>query len=637
MTRAPRGPSRGRISKSGPSQHDPNRRPYQGLNQRVDGTIRGGRGGRGASDRGRGLRIRGRGRGRGNVHGDASWNGESQSDRHALIKIVVKGVLDTDVANEGDSGLAKCREWLEERARQGSRRPMEYVYLLSPRWENDDLVFEVKKSEAWRILKSHGQEFRNVVLSVRRADHPGPENAGTGDGEALPGLLDNESFDVGGPKGDVFKAVLLHRYDAENKLLKLDRLIDDSRLQGAGTWDPSATRPKRTDFFSGLMRLCESQSIFANRAVKAEQVRAISLTNNNLTNVGPVLELARAFPDIRNLDLSNNRFEDLRALELFRNRFKQLEWLILSPNPMEIQASRVVRLFPSLRILDDVQVNELAAANPTPGDDLPFATTKDNFHDQGGIAESAITDLLLATDNDRASLVTKLYDDDSTFSLSYNSSAPRLESAQATDWEPHVKQSRNLKRVTGLGPRIQRLAKGIAQIQEAFKLIPQTRHPDLVGESSSACGVGGLKVDVHGSFDEFDKTTGAKNATRSFDRVFILGPGKGQQPLRIISDILILRAEGGHDAFNPDLLIDTENAALPTASTNKQAAVAGEISKATGLTMEWATTLLSESGWDFQTALDNFKAARMKGVLQNRFFEPEVCAPAITNPTGIFY
>ncbi|KAL8862869.1 MAG: hypothetical protein Q9178_000811 [Gyalolechia marmorata] len=519
----------------------------------------------------------------------------------------------------------------------------EPVTEAEPRWENDDLVFEVQKSDAWRILKSNGQEFRNVALNVRRADYQGPDNAATEDSEALPGLLDNESLDVGGPKAEVFKAVLLHRYDAENKLLKLDRIIDDSRLQGAGTWDPSATRPKRTDFFSGLMRLCESQSVFANRAVKAEQVRGISLTNNDLTNVGPVLELARAFPDIRNLDLSNNRFEDLGALERFRNRFKQLEWLILSPNPMEIQASRVVRLFPSLRTLDGVQVNELANANPTPGDDLPFATTKDNFHDQGGIAESAITDLLLGTDNDRASLITKLYDDDSTFSLSYNSSAPRLESAQASNWEPHVKQSRNLKKVTGLGPRIQRLAKGIAQIQEAFKLIPPTRHPDLVGESSrysfdcipipgvpdphngSACGVGGLKVDVHGSFDEFDKTTGAKNATRSFDRVFILGPGKGQQPLRIISDILILRAEGGHDAFNPDLLTDTENVALPTASTDQQAVVAGEVSKATGLTMEWATTLLRESDWDFQTALDNFKAARVNsGSLPLSVFERQL-------------
>lgn len=150
MTRAPRGPSRGRISRSSASHHDSNRRPYQAPNnQQADSTTRGGRGGRGvidrgrvgrgtfdrgrggrgANDRGRGLRIRGRGRG--NSHGDASWNADSQSDRRTLVKIVVRGVLDTDVANEGDSGLAKCREWLEERARQGSKKPMEYVYLLS--------------------------------------------------------------------------------------------------------------------------------------------------------------------------------------------------------------------------------------------------------------------------------------------------------------------------------------------------------------------------------------------------------------------------------------------------------------------------------------------------------------------------
>lgn len=150
MPRAPRGPSRGRISRIGASNHDKNRRPFQGTNdQQADTSTRGGRGGRGiiergragwghvdrgragrgANDRGRGLRIRGRGRG--NYHGDANLEGGSQSDRHALVKIVVKGVLETDVANEGDSGLSKCREWLEERARQGSKKPREYVYLQS--------------------------------------------------------------------------------------------------------------------------------------------------------------------------------------------------------------------------------------------------------------------------------------------------------------------------------------------------------------------------------------------------------------------------------------------------------------------------------------------------------------------------
>lgn len=494
------------------------------------------------------------------------------------------------------------------------------------------MVFEVKKSDEWRILKSHGQLFRNVVMSVQRADYQHRDSRG------------NERFDLDPSNSLVFQAVLTDRYDIENKLLRLDRLGDDLRLQQIGTWDPSAARPKRTDFFQGLMRFCESENVFANRAVKAEQVQSISLTNNDLITVAPVLELAKAFPDVRNLDLSNNRIRDLRALEPFRYKFKNLEWLILSPNPIApnptditTHAGTILKWFPSLRTLNNEQVELTnAIVNSGSGMELPFATAKDNFQDEAGIAESAIRDLILGTDNDRAGLVRKLYDNDSTFSLSYNPSAPRLETAQPVSWELHLKQSRNLKKATQLGPRIQRLAKGSEKIEEAFKLIPPTRHPDLVGEpsrysfdctplpgvpdphNSSASGVGGFKVDVHGSFDELDSVMGLKSATRSFDRIFILGPGKGQQPLRIISDILILRADGGHQAFSPDDAKPPEDAirgadgvGFPAPTNVKQAALAGEVSKATGLTIEWASTLLGDSGWDFQTALKNFKAAKV--------------------------
>ncbi|KAL8802223.1 MAG: hypothetical protein Q9182_003943 [Xanthomendoza sp. 2 TL-2023] len=507
--------------------------------------------------------------------------------------------------------------------------------IIEPRWDGDDMVFQVKKSDEWRILRSNGQLFRNVVMSVQRADYQSTNSRG------------HQSFDLDSSKTAVFTAVLTDRYDAANKLLRLDRLGDDLRLQEIGTWDPNAMRPKRTDFFQGLMRFCEKESVFANRAVKAEKVQSISLANNDLTTMGPVIDLAKAFPDIRNLDLSNNRLENLKALEPFRSKFKNLEWLILSPNPIApnpldatAHAGTILKWFPSLRTLNNEEV-EIAEATIDSGSGmgLPFLTTKDNFHDEAGIAESAIRDLILGTDHDRAGLVRKLYDNDSTFSISFNPSAPRLETAHTVSWDVHLKQSRNLKKATHLTPRIQRLARGIEQIEEAFKLLPPTHHPDLVGESArysfdctplpgvpdphnrSASGVGGFKVDVHGSFDELDTTTGLKNATRSFDRVFILGPGKGQQPLRIISDILILRAEGGHQAFNPDTepshnaAVPVENGVqgvgFPAATSGQQIALAGEVSKATGLTMEWATTLLSDSRWDFHRALENFKAAKV--------------------------
>lgn len=95
----------------------------------------GGRGGfnnqgrRGINDRGRGLRIRGRGRG--SFNPQVILHHIEQKDCDELAKIVVNGLLESDVANERDNGLATCRDWLEERARYGSKKPIEYVYLKS--------------------------------------------------------------------------------------------------------------------------------------------------------------------------------------------------------------------------------------------------------------------------------------------------------------------------------------------------------------------------------------------------------------------------------------------------------------------------------------------------------------------------
>ncbi|KAL8951963.1 MAG: hypothetical protein Q9222_002086 [Ikaeria aurantiellina] len=624
--------------------------------------------------RGRGFRIRGNGRGNPNYAGNDPHT--ERPDRNELVKIVVSGLLESDVAYEGDNGMAKCREWLELRARNGSRKPIEYVNIKSPRWENDDMVFEVRSSDVWRILKSDGQQFHNVILSVQRADGR------------------NQNFQVsrGLPPqhAEILEAVLSSRYDAGNKILELEKLEDDPQLREIGTWDPASTISRSTDVFTQLMRLCQSEDMFASRDIKAERVESVSLANNNLTNMSPVFELTKAFPDIRNLDLSNNRIMDVQSLIPFLSRFKRLNWLILSPNPIESNDPdyqlKIVKRFPMLGTLNSTKIStDDAAAITSLGHDLPFATIKDNFQDQAGIAESAIRDLILGTDSDRSALVRKLYDDESTFSLSYNPSAPRSNTAKPAGWEPHLKQSRNLKKVFQLEPRIRRLAKGITEIENAFKLLPPTRHPDLVNESlqysfdctpvpgvpdpqnqNNASGVGGFKVDVRGSFDEFDALTGVKTATRSFDRVFILGPGVGGNPLRIISDILMLRAEGGHEAFIstgaepvatnvpsvsaslnvPSLApanVPSVTVAAPAVNVqpaeeeDPRVAMVSEVSKATGLQLKWAETLLNDSGWDFQTALQNFKTARANGVLQNEYFIPEAYAPAASNPTGIFY
>ncbi|KAL9031792.1 MAG: hypothetical protein Q9196_000219 [Gyalolechia fulgens] len=695
-----RGNYRGRIQKSEHQQNGHHNR-HQGLNQQAlvsdsqynTASPRGGRGqgrvqgrGRGGiNERGRGLQIRGRGRGYFNP--DFLLNHVQQQDRNELVKIIVEGLLESDVADEKDNGLATCRDWLEDRARNGSRRPIDDNDLWSalvasqvprppteiqrlsspmrssaigePRWEGDDMAFEVKKSDAWRVLKSDGQIFHNVVLSVKRADQEYQEIRSSTRSSTTAATDPVERMEQ-------FRQILIDRYDAENKLLKLDRLGSDIRLRDIGTWDPTATRRKHTDFFQGLMRFCESETAFQSRAIKAEQVEGVSLAHNDLTNLAPVLEVVRAFPDIRNLDLSNNKFKDLRALELFRWRFKRLDRLDISQNPVEFEDPEyehtITSWFPSLRTLNARKVrSDEAAASAVPNDGLPLTTVKDNFQDEAGIAESAIKQLIMGTDNDRPAFARSFYDNESTFSVSFNPSAPRIDTAQTTSWEPHVKQSRNLKKVFQLEPRIRRMAKGIYEIESALKILPPTRHPDLINDAprySFDCtpipgvpdphnriesGVGGFKVDIRGSFDELDRNTGVKNATRSFDRVFILGPGDGENQLRIVSDILTLRADGGYEAFNPeakampDLPMITKNFGFPEDMEIGRAAMATEFSKATKLAEEHATTLLRESGWDFILACKNFETARANGMLLNGYFKPELHEPATSNPAGIYY
>ncbi|KAL8780955.1 MAG: hypothetical protein Q9194_000639 [Teloschistes cf. exilis] len=655
---------------------DPNQRIHKRHNhQPDDATFRGGRGrgergcGRGFNnDRGgRGIQIRGRGRGD-SRHG-ANNNEHNRHNSNDLVKIVVNGLLESTAASERDFGLSACRKMLVERANDGYNQPREYVYLKSPRWEGNEMVFEVKKSEVGRILKSEGQLFHGYPLSVRRAHQPDKD-------ELTPNITEMESAE------DLQKltGVLADREDTRTKILRLESLDEDTRLATLGTPISNTITSIQATPFQRLMRLCESEQIFRSRADKAERIESISLSNNGLLDVSHIVELAKTFPDIRNLDLSQNEFRELKALELFRGKFQRLDWLILSPNPIESwnpnYTQTVVEWFPSLRKLNQIQVrtDEAAAAAVAAAaakdDALPMATVKDNFQDQDHIAENAIRQLINGMDKDRVTLARTLYDDESTFSLSYNPSPPLLLTAQPAGWEPHLNQNRNLKDVPQLGPRIKRMAKGIKAIEQALKLLPPTRHPDLVTESNkysfdctpvpgipdpkaqSASGVLGFKIDVRGSFEELpDGTTVSKTVTRSFDHTFILGPGAKPGTVRIVSDMLVLRAEGGHDALQTKSRTSADSQTGTAASTGvalpgpgdansaedaKRASMADQISKATGLTMQLTMQLLVDSGWNFKLALDNYKTASAKGMLKDEYFIPGFHAPVTMAPTTFF-
>lgn len=445
----------------------------------------------------------------------------------------------------------------------------------------------------------------------------------------------------------MLKSVLARRYNADAKLLDLTSLGTDPDLKASAIFDSRSTTSK---FFPALMKVLDNQ--FETAAAKHDAILSVTLANNDLPNLTGVTSLAQTLPQLRNLDLSNNAFKDLAAIEAWRRKFPKLDHLVLAPNPLEQKepdyAIKVMNWYPKLRLLNNIQVrSDEDVTKPVQITDLPFPIRSPNFQDEGGIAENFLRTFFVGYDGDRNALAHHYYDAHSDFSLAVNTQAPRdpagTVTSEAHDWDLYIKRSRNLKKIQQLPARQARMYRGPQSIADAWASLPTTRHPDLATEAAkwsiecqilsgvpdptgaSPTGVDGFLITVHGEFNEIDVSTGAITKTRSFDRVFTLGPG-GPTGVRVVNDMLTIRAYGGAQAFVPDEIL--ANQAL-TNGVDAAAAVAAvipgmpagltpeiaeqmliELQKQTGMVVGYAKDCLDQVQWDFNRALEIFNNVR---------------------------
>ncbi len=381
----------------------------------------------------------------------------------------------------------------------------------------------------------------------------------------------------------------------------------------------------QSKFFPALMKICDSQ--FKSAEEKRETVHSVTLANNGLVSVSPVTTLAQTFPDLKNLDLSNNQLKDLASLEPWKHRFRHLDFLILTGNPIEASTpdckTHLMNWYPTLRIIDGVQIrSDEEAAQKHAKSVKPLPLRGPQFQDENQIAETFIKNFFTGFDSDRHALVDLLYDAQSKFSLSINTKALRAASAQdleLQEWGAYIKHSKNLKKITHLPSRMSRSYHGPDRIREIFVSLPASRHPSLGEEShkwlvecvsqsgvpdptgQSPTGVNGFLITVHGEFEEVDALTGLAKKRRSFDRTFVLGPG-GPSGVRVVNEMWIIRAYGGYEAF-------TEAFSEAGQVTSRESMVA-ELSRITRMKPEFSKQCLEESGWDPAKAMVAFEAAR---------------------------
>ena len=472
----------------------------------------------------------------------------------------------------------------------------------------------VSADEAPSLLRLDGYAFAGANIGVKSAS-----------GREQPSSLQNQQIEEPNYK-QLLQQVLSRRYNPETKLLDLSNLGRDSDLNAAGVFNAATTQSK---LFPALMKLCDNQ--FKSSEEKRETVQSVTLADNALQSVTPVTTLAQTFPDLQNLDLSNNLLSDLNSLLPWRHKFRHLKLLVLSGNPIESNspgfASEITKWYRSLRLLNGIEVRSAETEQEEiKKSSAALAILPPHFQDEGQIAETFLKNFFLGFDNDRSGLVSYYYDADSQFSLSINTKALRDPSSSANltlqRWDAYIKRSRNLKKVTQLPARLSRNYCGSEAVREVFLSLPGTLHPSLSDEpqkwliecitqpgipdqtGQSDAGVGGFLIIIHGEFTELQNSDNTDLKKRSFDRTFVLGPG-GPNGVRIVSEMWTLRAYGGFDMFR---------AAVP--STNVQASETGrnsmveELSRITGMKLDFSRQCLEESGWNPEKAVVTFEAAK---------------------------
>ena len=453
---------------------------------------------------------------------------------------------------------------------------------------------------------------------------------------------------------NILNTILEARWNRVEKTFDLSNLIHDPALVNLGVFDHDSTTKK---FFPALMKLCEDTIRDGPKHEMHNTVTAISLANNGMSSLVAVSSIAATFPRLRHLVLSNNNLR-IDDLGIWRWKFRDLVQLEVDNNPMVEQFNvreTLMKWYPKLQLLklgDALeQVRDLlqieAERNPIP-------IMAGSFADEANIAANFITTFFPCFDNDRNEALDRFYDNDSSFSLSYNSKNPRIHGGHATEpsLQHYVRSSRNLLKITHLPTRVVRLFTGKKDIGAFWTTLPKTSHPDpsmypgswmiechsIPGvpdpSGQSPGGVAGLIISATSNFNEIDRNTGREVCQPWFHRQFVLGPGASAGSIRVVSDVWTIRQSLNLEVKNWKLNnpakehpgIVAEGYGEPGMGKSMEMVekerLTIDLSITTGLILEAAMECLEKNNWDTVQAKADTAMLKATGSIPNEWLLP---------------
>ncbi|KAG5930098.1 hypothetical protein E4U42_002998 [Claviceps africana] len=540
----------------------------------------------------------------------AAISGRDNRARSKLSFLRVHGLKQSKAASNHDGGLSDLLAFLERKAtsfRSSTAKQARPVMIKKSHMVGDYVFIGVSMEDADEIIKLNTFTFAGSQLEIVESNEDLTYQSKATESKETQELRAK------------LQSILSQRYLGANKLLKLDALASDAELVTLGMFE---TRERALKTFKGLMAICDG--LFKTATEKREAIESISLASNSIDDVTQVESVATTFPDLKHLDMSGNQITNLQAFEKWKGKFKSLETIYMTGNPIEIAepnyTSALLQWFPKLQDVNGTQLRtpQQIAEQEAASKPKPIPQNGPDFRDVNGIGENFLLEFFAAYDGDRQGLASRYYDNDSQFSLAIDTRSVRDVDAPAPmPWAAYIKFSRNLVKITHQPARVQRLFKGANTIQELWKSLPPTKHPNIKDELSkyimdchplpgladptgqSPMGVDGLIICVHGEFEEYDQKTAAVGK-RSFSRTFVLGPAQpGKGTIRVVSDQLSLRAF----STLPNVFVASTQAPASADAQHQHQAMIAELCRQTGMVPQYSEMCLSQVGWEFDKAL----------------------------------
>jgi len=450
-----------------------------------------------------------------------------------------------------------------------------------------DFTFHVESPSAAACLKNLDKKIsvtHNFLMKIKVAPSPPPKH-----------FLNDEVKQK-------IKSVMSARYNAANKALDMKSFHNDRLFVGDSAYVPLS----RSNVMNNVIRI-----IGENVA----DMEAVDFSENKLPSLENFTLLEEFAPNLKILDLSNNRLNDIRELEKLKS---------LNIRVIDLRNNALVSKFKERSdYIEKVRDILGAKLEVLDGETLP----KKCVFEDGSIllpsiklmsVNDQIKQVMLefirqyidVYDQDDRSPLSAAYHPNSMFSMcaAYPAGTTAHGASKLTHY---IVDSRNLNLIIQPNKRMSFLKLGNANVIKFLNDMPKTKH-DL-NSFTLDIPIGNerlISVSLSGIFRE--RIRGENQPLRHFHRSFVIVPqGSGYL---IVNDTLFITNPTNLEAkqaFCEE--VKTAQPIVPLVSQEVAQKMIGELCSRTNLRPDWAQKCLEEHKWNLDLAVAMFQITKNEG------------------------